>query len=367
MNIKINRETLLKPLSSVTSIVERRHTLPILSNLLLEAKDNQIVLTATDLEMQISLAVNTDVGGSLSTTISAKKLLDICRSLPDNAEIHMATSESRVQVKAGKSRFNLQTLPAADYPVMTKAQAATSTLIKIGQNSLKRLFKQVEFAMAQQDIRYYLNGLLFEVSANQLNIVGTDGHRLSFTSTELDQTYEKQEIILPRKTVIELIKLLDDSDEEVTIEITSGQVNFSFGDIKLISKVIDGKFPDYTRVIPTGHQNSLTIDRSTILLSMQRASILSNEKYRGIRMVLGTNSLRLVSTNSEQEEAEEELEVNYTGDSLDIGFNVTYMIDVLNNVDNEQVIFSFADANSSCLVTVPQDNNYKYVVMPMRI
>ncbi len=367
MNIKINRETLLKPLSSVTSIVERRHTLPILSNLLLEAKDNQIVLTATDLEMQISLSVNTDVGGSLSTTISAKKLLDICRSLPDNAEINMATSESRVQVKAGKSRFNLQTLPAADYPVMTKAQAATSTLIKIGQSSLKRLFKQVEFAMAQQDIRYYLNGLLFEVSGNQLNIVGTDGHRLSFTSTELNQSYEKQEIILPRKTVIELIKLLDESDEEVAIEITSGQVNFSFGDIKLISKVIDGKFPDYTRVIPTGHQNNFTIDRTTILLSMQRASILSNEKYRGIRMVLGTNSLRLVSTNSEQEEAEEELEVDYTGDSLDIGFNVTYMIDVLNNVDNEQIIFSFADANSSCLVTIPQDNNYKYVVMPMRI
>jgi len=367
MNIKINRETLLKPLSSVTSIVERRHTLPILSNLLLEAKDNQIVLTATDLEMQISLAVNTDVGGSLSTTISAKKLLDICRSLPDNAEINMATSESRVQVKAGKSRFNLQTLPAADYPVMSKAQAASSTLVKIAQNSLKRLFKQVEFAMAQQDIRYYLNGLLFEVSGNQLNIVGTDGHRLSFTSTELDQFYEKQEIILPRKTVIELIKLLDDSEEEVAIEITSGQVNFSFSDIKLISKVIDGKFPDYSRVIPTGHQNSLTIDRTTILLSMQRASILSNEKYRGIRMVLGTNSLRLVSTNSEQEEAEEELDINYTGDSLDIGFNVTYMIDVLNNVDNEQVIFSFADANSSCLVTIPQDNNYKYVVMPMRI
>jgi DNA polymerase-3 subunit beta len=314
MNIKINRETLLKPLSSVTSIVERRHTLPILSNLLLEAKDNQIVLTATDLEMQISLSLNTDVGGSLSTTISAKKLLDICRSLPDGAEINIATTESRVQVKAGKSRFNLQTLPADDYPIMTKAQASSTTVIKIAQNSLKRLFKQVEFAMAQQDIRYYLNGLLFEVSGNQLNIVGTDGHRLSFTSTDLGQVYEKQEIILPRKTVIELIKLLDESDEEVTIEITSGQVNFSFGEIKLISKVIDGKFPDYTRVIPTGHQNSLNIDRTTILLSMQRASILSNEKYRGIRMVLGKNSLRLVSTNSEQEEAEEELEVSYTGD-----------------------------------------------------
>lgn len=367
MNIKINRDTLLKPLSSVSGIVERRHTLPILSNLLLEAKDEKIVLTATDLEMQISLSVHTAIGGELSTTISAKKLLDICRALPENTEINMATTDSRVQVKAGKSKFNLQTLPAADYPVMTKSAGSASATINIGQGALKRLLKQVEFAMAQQDIRYYLNGLLFEVSANRLNVVGTDGHRLSFTSTELSQNYEKQEIILPRKTVIELIKLLDDSDEEVTIEITTGQVNFSFGDIRLISKVIDGKFPDYTRVIPVGHQNSFTADRMTILLSMQRASILSNEKYRGIRLVLGQNSLRLISTNSEQEEAEEELEINYSGDPLDIGFNVTYMIDVLNNVNSDNVVFSFADANSSCLVTVPNDSNYKYVVMPMRI
>ncbi|HSH73420.1 MAG TPA: DNA polymerase III subunit beta [Methylophilaceae bacterium] len=367
MNIKINRDTLLKPLSSVSGIVERRHTLPILSNLLLEAKDEKIVLTATDLEMQISLSVHTAIGGELSTTISAKKLLDICRALPENTEINMATTDSRVQVKAGKSKFNLQTLPAADYPVMTKSAGSASATINIGQGTLKRLFKQVEFAMAQQDIRYYLNGLLFEVSANRLNVVGTDGHRLSFTSTELSQNYEKQEIILPRKTVIELIKLLDESDEEVTIEITSGQVNFSFGDIRLISKVIDGKFPDYTRVIPVGHQNNFTVDRMTILLSMQRASILSNEKYRGIRLVLGQNSLRLISTNSEQEEAEEELEINYVGDPLDIGFNVTYMIDVLNNVNSDNIVFSFADANSSCLVTVPNDNNYKYVVMPMRI
>ena len=367
MNIKINRDTLLKPLSAVSGIVERRHTLPILSNLLLEAKDEKIVLTATDLEMQISLSVHTAIGGELSTTISAKKLLDICRALPENTEINMATTDSRVQVKAGKSKFNLQTLPAADYPVMTKSASSASATITIGQGTLKRLFKQVEFAMAQQDIRYYLNGLLFEISANRLNVVGTDGHRLSFTSTELSQNYDKQEIILPRKTVIELIKLLDESEEEVTIEITSGQVNFSFGDIRLISKVIDGKFPDYTRVIPVGHQNNFTADRMTILLSMQRASILSNEKYRGIRLVLGTNSLRLISTNSEQEEAEEELEINYAGDPLDIGFNVTYMIDVLNNVTNDNVVFSFADANSSCLVTVPTDTNYKYVVMPMRI
>jgi len=366
MNIQISRDTLLKPLISVASIVEKRHTLPILSNLLLEAKQDKIYLTATDLEMQISLAIDSTAVGNFSTTIAAKKLLDICRSLPDSSEMNMVTNDSRITLKAGKSRFNLQTLPAADYPVMTKTQGVT-TLVTIAQRQLKDLLKQVEFAMAQQDIRYYLNGLLFEVAANRLNIVGTDGHRLSFTSTELNQNYEKQEIILPRKTVIELIKLLDDSEAEVQVEMSSNQVNFSFSNIKLISKVIDGKFPDYNRVIPTGHQNTFSTERLSVLLAMQRASILSNEKYRGIRMVLSTNNLKLISTNSDQEEAEEELEIDYNGDSLDIGFNVTYLIDVLNNTSSDQVTFSFADANSSCLVTVPNNKDYKYVVMPMRI
>ena len=366
MQIKINREVLLKPLTNVTSIVERRHTLPILSNLLLEAKNNHIQLTATDLEMQISLSIENTFSGELSTTISAKKFLDICRSLPDNVDIDMISIDSRMTVKADKSRFNLQTLPAADYPVMTKA-SGIGTNISISQIAFKKLLKQVEFAMAQQDIRYYLNGLLLEVHDNKLNIVGTDGHRLSFTSTILTKNYEKTDVIIPRKTVIELIKLLDDSEEEITIEISAGQVNFSFGDIKLISKVIDGKFPDYHRVIPVGHPNSFTVNRVGVLTAMQRASILSNEKYRGIRMVLSNNNLKLISTNTEQEEAEEELTIDYAKDSLDIGFNVTYLIDVLNNVTDENIIFSFADANSSCLITVPFDDNYKYVVMPMRI
>ena len=366
MQIKINRETLLKPLMNVTSIVERRHTLPILSNLLLEAKNNQIQLTATDLEMQISLTVENSFNGELSTTISAKKFLDICRSLPESADIDMVTNDSRMTVKAGKSRFNLQTLPAADYPVMTKA-GGSGTNITVSQIALKKLFKQVEFAMAQQDIRYYLNGLLLEVNEDNLNVVGTDGHRLSFTSAKLNQQYDKTDVIIPRKTVIELIKLLNDSEEEVAIEITTGQVNFSFSDIRLISKVIDGKFPDYHRVIPTNHQNTFSVNRLGVLTAMQRASILSNEKYRGIRMVLSNNNLKLISTNTEQEEAEEELEIEYSQDSLDIGFNVTYLIDVLNNVTDENINFSFADANSSCLITVPNDQNYKYVVMPMRI
>jgi DNA polymerase-3 subunit beta len=278
----------------------------------------------------------------------------------------MVSNDSRITVKAGKSRFNLQTLPAADYPIMTKA-AGDSTNIQISQLALKKLLKQVEFAMAQQDIRYYLNGLLLEVNENKLNIVGTDGHRLSFTSTTLNKSYDKTDVILPRKTVIELIKLLNDSEEEVNIDFNAGQINFAFSDIKLISKVIDGKFPDYHRVIPTGHQNTFSVNRLTMLTAMQRASILSNEKYRGIRMVLSNNNLKLISTNTEQEEAEEELEIDYAKDGIDIGFNVTYLIDVLNNVNDENINFSFADANSSCLITVPNDENYKYVVMPMRI
>ena len=367
MTFNINRDVLLKPLSAVAGIVEKRHTLPILSNVLIEAKDKQLSLTATDLEMQISLIIATDSTAALNTTLSARKLLDICRSLPESSDMNLTAAESRITLKAGKSRFNLQTLPAADYPLMSKAASTNTSLITIAQNKLKQLLKQVEFALAQQDIRYYLNGLLIEVNGNKLSVVGTDGHRLSFTSTELAQSYDKQEFILPRKTVIELIKLLDDSEHDVNIEISQAQVNFSFGEIRLISKVIDGKFPDYNRVIPTGHQNSFIADRVAILTAMQRASILSNEKYRGIRMVLSENSLRMISTNSEQEEAEEELEINYQQDALDIGFNVTYMIDVLNNVSSQNVIFSFADANSSCLVTVAEDPNYKYVVMPMRI
>lgn len=367
MNIKIDREALLKPLSSVSGIVERRHTLPILTNLLLEAKQNMLTLTATDLEMQISLSLVAEPSADIATTVSARKMLDICRSLPDQSQITLEITDSRMQIKAGKSRFNLQTLPAADYPLMAKAGGDTSLTLTLAQNQLKRLLRQVEYAMAQQDIRYYLNGLLFEVNGNRLNVVGTDGHRLSFTSTELEKYYEKQELILPRKTILELIKLLDDSDDEVAIEVSANQAHFAFSGIRLISKVIDGKFPDYTRVIPTGYQNTFEINRQSLLLAMQRASILSNEKYRGIRMVLSKDSLRLISNNSEQEEAEEELEINYSRDPLDIGFNVTYMIDVLTNVANDSVTFAFNDANSSCLVTIPGDENYKYVVMPMRI
>ena len=366
MNIKIDREVLLKPLGNVSGIVEKRHALPILSNLLIEAEQGNLKFTATDLEVQISTHIKTDLTEDFQTTISAKKLFDITRALPETSKIDIQIEESKVIVKAKKSRFNLQTLPPSDYPIMKKDDESVIEL-KLPQKELKSLLKQTDFAMAQQDIRYYLNGLLIEAKEKQLNIVGTDGHRLSFTSKELKQPIQPTQVIVPRKTIIELVKLLNDTDEIVKISFSNNQVNFKFNDIDLITKVIDGKFPDYSRVIPEGHSNIFNINRTLLLDSMLRASILSNDKYRGIRMVVEENNLKLVSNNSEQEKAEEELEVEYTGEKIDIGFNVTYLIDVLTNIQSDQLTIAFSDSNSSCLVTIPENKEYKYVVMPMRI
>ena len=366
MNIKVNRNVLLKPLSDVSGIVEKRHALPILSNLLLEGENGVLKFTATDLEVQISLSIKVETKESFKTTIAARKLFDITRALPEESILDIQIDESKVIVKAKKSRFNLQTLPAKDYPIMVKNEGKGITF-SVPQNELKSLLKQVDFSMAQQDIRYYLNGLLFEVDGKKLNIVATDGHRLSFTSTNLKESQEKTQIIIPRKTIIELTKLMGDDDQPVTISVTKNQVTFKFNDIDLITKVIDGKFPDYNRVIPIGHTNVFDVDRLSLLSSMQRASILSNEKYRGIRMVIEENNLKLISSNSEQEQAEEELEIKYTGTTIDIGFNVTYLIDVLVNIQFDKLTFAFNDSSSSCLITIPNNNDYKYVVMPMRI
>ena len=366
MNIKIERDVLLKPLSNVSGIVEKRHALPILSNLLIEGENNSLKFTATDLEVQISLNIQANISENFSTTVAARKLFDITRALPEQSIITVQIEENKVFVSAAKSKFNLQSLPPKDYPLMKKNEADGSE-IKLSQNQLRGLLKQVEFAMAQQDIRYYLNGLLFEVDGKKINIVGTDGHRLSFTSSSLKENNEKFQTIVPRKTVLELVKLLEENDDNVTVRLTTNQVVFSFNNIELISKVIDGKFPDYHRVIPENHENHFDVNRLELLSSMQRASILSNEKYRGIRMVIEANSLKLISSNSEQEKAEEELEIKYSGPSIDIGFNVTYLIDVLTNIQFEKLTLAFHDSSSSCLITIPNNNDYKYVVMPMRI
>ena len=366
MNIKIDRELLINPLGTISGIVEKRHALPILSNLLLENQQGNLKFTATDLEMQISTHIKTKLSEDFQTTISARKLFDITRALPEKSNIDIQIEETKVIVKAKKSRFNLQTLPAKDYPVMKKDENETVEL-KLSQKIFKQLLKQVDFAMAQQDIRYYLNGLFIEIKEKNINIVGTDGHRLSFTSAILKEPSKNIQVIVPRKTIVELVKLLGDTDDLIHINFTNNQVNFKFNDIDLITKVIDGKFPDYSRVIPEGHTNVFNINRELLLDAMLRASILSNDKYRGIRMVVEENNLKLVSNNSEHEEAEEELEIVYKGEKIDIGFNVTYLIDVLTNIQSDQLSIAFSDSSSSCLVTIPKNKEYKYVVMPMRI
>lgn len=370
--IQTNRDALLKPLQSVIGIVERRHTFPILSNILIEKNAENLSVIATDLEIQITAtSICQDELPDFSISASAKKLQDICRAFPEDSQISLEKDDSRLQIKVGKSRFNLQTLPANDFPKLVPSGENRSYL-KTTQKTLKNLLNLVQYAMAQQDIRYYLNGLLLVVESKLLRVVATDGHRLGMACSQLENmgdTAEKspQEVILPRKTVIELIKLLGDNDEEVTIEIGQNQTRFSFSNIILVSKIVEGKFPDFNRVIPADYQNHIQIDRILLLQSLQRASILSNEKFRGVRLVLTQNSLRIICNNNEQEEAHEEIEVSYAGDPLDIGFNVNYLLDVLTNLSNNSITLSFGDANSSGLFTIPGNECFKYVVMPMRI
>ena len=363
---KAKRDELLAPLSAVSGIIERRHTLPILSNVLIERSGDALGFLATDIEIQIAARSAIPASGETrAVTVGARKLLDILRALPDG-EVTLQQQDKRLQVKAGKSRFALQTLAAEDFPRLAKP-AGEAAKFKLEQKALRRLLSLVQYAMAQQDIRYYLNGLLMVVEEGSLKLVATDGHRLAYAALKLGGELPRQEVIVPRKTVLELTKLLAESDDPVHIELSATQAAFSFGTIELVSKLIDGKFPDYTRVIPTGHKNKLQAGREPLRQALQRAAILSNEKFRGVRWVVGDGSLKIVSSNAEQEEAHEELEVDYKGDALDIGFNVNYLLDVLNNVGGEAIECAFGDAASSALITYGSEKDFKYVVMPMRI
>ncbi len=366
--VQLPRDALLKPLQAVTGIVERRHTLPILSNVLIERTADSLRFVATDLELQIATSCVLDKknGEPLSVTVSARKLVDILRALPDGSDVALEVVNNRLQVKAGKSRFNLQTLPAADFPALADPGTPQSSF-QISQGAARNLLALVQFAMAQQDIRYYLNGLLLVTEGKEIRVVATDGHRLSYAVTELANEQEKAEVILPRKAILELARQLVDGDEPLDVAIFANQVRFRFGDVDLTTKVIDGKFPDYQRVIPTNYEKNIDLDRDELLRALQRAAILSNEKFRGVRWMLTKDSLRISCSNNEQEEAQEELEVAFSGDPLDVGFNVTYLLDVLNNVSAGKVVCSFGDANSSMLITLPGRDDFRYVVMPMRI
>ncbi len=369
--LKAAQEKLLNTLQSVAGIVERRHTLPILANVLVRRNGGEIEFTTSDLEIQVRTSAEFDGdAGAFATTVGARKLIDILRALPAEQTITLSTNQNKLILQGGKSRFTLQTMPADDFPLVQEA-ADFGPAFSVPQKTLKHLINQVHFAMAVHDIRYYLNGILFVAEGKSLTLVATDGHRLALAQATLDVEIPKQEVILPRKTVLELLRLLKDDkdagDGPIEMRFAGNQAKFSFSGMEFVTKLVEGKFPDYNRVIPRAHKNYVTLGRAPLLASLQRAAILTSEKFKGVRVNLDPGTLRIASSNAEQEEAKEELEVDYNGDPIEIGFNVTYLMDALANMDQEMVRIELQDTNSSALITVPEESGFKYVVMPMRI
>lgn len=366
--LKNTQDKFLSALQSVVGIVERRNTLPILANVMIQKINDQIQLTTSDLEIQIKNTAT--LGGDqeqYATTVAARKLLDILRSMPSAQTVTLESNDGKLLFKSGKSRFTLQTLPAEDFPLVQQA-SDFSPNFTIPQKTLKTLLNRVHFSMAVNDIRYYLNGILFVVEGNELTLVATDGHRLALDKARLDVSVPQQQVILPRKTVLELVRLLNDDDEaRIDIQFASNQARFNLGELEFITKLVDGKFPDYTRVIPSGYTNDVLLDRAQLLTCLQRVAIMTSDKFKGVRLTFEKGLLRIAASNAQQEEAVEELDTDYTGGTVDVGFNVSYLIDILSNTSKEQVRISFADSNSSALVTIPGEDDFVYVVMPMRI
>jgi DNA polymerase-3 subunit beta len=365
--LKATQERVLSVLQSVSGIVERRHTLPILANVLIRKTGSSLQFTTSDLEIQIRTESELDGdAGNFTTTVGARKLIDILRSMPSDQTVSLESSQNKLILKGGKSRFTLQTLPAEDFPLVQES-ASFGPVFSVPQKTLKDLLNQVSFSMAVHDIRYYLNGILFVAEGKQLSLVATDGHRLAYASALLDVEVPRQEVILPRKTVLEMQRLLNDKEGAIEMQFANNQAKFSFEGMEFVTKLVEGKFPDYNRVIPKNHKNSVTMGRTSLLACLQRTAILTSEKFKGVRLNLDPGTLRVASSNAEQEEAVDELEIDYGGDSIEIGFNVTYLIDVLSNMDQDMVKLDLADSNSSALITIPDNTTFKYVVMPMRI
>ena len=377
--LKAAQEKFLAALQAVSGIVERRHTLPILANVLIRKNGSNIELTTSDLEIQVRTSA--ELGGdaaSFATTVGARKLIDILRSMPSDQVVTLSATQSKLTLAGGKSRFTLQTMPSDDFPLVQES-ADFGPAFSVPQKTLRGLVAQVHFAMAVHDIRYYLNGILFVAEGRELTLVATDGHRLALAQSVLDVEIPKQEVILPRKTVLELQRLLRDEKEPtskdgetdapamIEMRFAPNQARFSFNGMEFVTKLVEGKFPDYNRVIPKNHKNSVTLGRAPLLASLQRAAILTSEKFKGVRVNIEPGTLRIASSNAEQEEAREELEIDYSGDAIEIGFNVTYLIDALTNMNVEMVKLELQDTNSSALFTVPEHAGFKYVVMPMRI
>jgi DNA polymerase-3 subunit beta len=365
MKLHAGRDVLLKPLQAVIGVVERRQTMPILSNVLLVAREGVLSVTATDLEVELvaTAEVAVDAGGEI--TVSGRKLLDICRALPDGSDIDISLSGEKLVVRSGRSKFSLATLPAAEFPSVEDIKAGQT--IHVSQEVLGRLIEKTHFSMAQQDVRYYLNGMLLETSGKYLRAVATDGHRLALCEAEIDgASLDEQQVIVPRKGVLELQRLMD-GEGELNIELGANHVRIQLRDIRFTSKLIDGRFPEYDRVIPKESSNELKADKALFRGALQRTAILSNEKYRGIRLVIRDSGVVIQAHNPEQEEAEEALEVTYSGEDIEIGFNVNYLLDALGAVEGEEVTLSVLDSNSSCLIRQPGRDDGKFVVMPMRL
>jgi DNA polymerase-3 subunit beta len=366
MQISINRDELLKPLSYAAGVVERRQTLPILSNVRLRCYDGVLELTGTDLEVEVVTTIKLDEAQAGEVTIPARKLYDICRALPAQAEIKITTDGERVRVQSGKSRFTLLTLPSADFPSVEAGEWDLN--LSLPERDLKRLLDKTQFCMAHQDVRYYLNGLLLEVKQSELRAVATDGHRMGLSELKLGQAAsEDRQAIVPRKGVQEIGRFLDSNERQAELKLSHNHVQVGVEGVMLTSKLIDGRFPDYTQVMPSSHRNIARIDRLLLREALGRAAILANEKYRGVRLTLSAEKAVINAHNPEQEEAQEEIEATYSGEELEIGFNVNYVIEAINGLEGEQVELGLNDANSSCTLQAPDQPQTRYIVMPMRL
>ena len=367
MKFVISREALIKPLQLVAGVVERRQTLPVLSNILLVAEGDQLSMTGTDLEVELVGRVALDEPAEAgSVTVPARKLMDICKSLPDSARIELTLTGQKMVIKAGRSRFTLSTLPAAEFPNVEDSPETLELLMKQGE--LRGLIDKTGFSMAQQDVRYYLNGMLLEIAEGQLRSVSTDGHRLATCISDVQAEAGMQhQIIVPRKGILELARLLQSGEDELRLVIGASHIRAHVGDFTFTSKLVDGKFPDYERVLPRNGDKIVLLDRLALRGVLSRAAILSNEKYRGVRVTLSDTNLQVVANNPEQEEAEENLMVDYQGAQIEIGFNVGYVLDVLSVLTSEEVKMTLSDANSSALISDGDEGDAQYVIMPMRL
>ena len=366
MKITTNRDDLLKPLLQVAGVVERRQTLPILANVLISAQKERLDIVATDLEVELRTRATAQNSGEADFTVPARKLLDICKALPEGADIEITLEGEKVTLRSGRGRYTLGVLPAQDYPTIEPSAASES--LALPERVLKRLIEKTQFAMAHQDVRYYLNGMLLEIRPGRIRTVATDGHRLALCDSKFDGERDiSLQVILPRKAVNELARLLSDTEEPARIELSPTHVRMYLQSSTFTSKLIDGRFPDYERVMPSGQPQIVSANRELLRQALARTAILSNEKYRGIRFRLNGNMLHLQAHNPEQDEAEEEVEIAYRGDEVTIGFNVGYLLDVLGVLDTEEVHIAVTDANSSALITAGDSANCRYVVMPMRL